>query len=113
MPYFAVMAFDKPDSGALREELRSTHRAYGFANKSSTRFAGALYAPDGSQCGTLKIFEAENAEAVHQWYAAEPYFQAGLYAELRIMEWRLAFNQFEMRDYDLTAPGRIERAPVP
>lgn len=109
MPYFAVMAFDKPGTGALREGLRGAHRAYGLANNSGTRFAGALYAADGTQCGTLKIFEAETADAVQRWYNEEPYYRAGVYAELRILEWQLAYNQFETKDYDLNAPGHIER----
>ena len=109
MPHFAVMAFDKPGTGALREELRAAHRAYGLANNSGTRFAGALYAPDGTQCGTLKIFEADTADAVQRWYDDEPYYRAGVYAELRIVEWSLAYNQFDKKDYDLSAPGRLQR----
>ena len=109
MPYFAVMAFDKPGMGDLREELRVAHRTYGLANNDGTRFSGALYAPDGTQCGTLKIFEAEAADAVQRWYDDEPYYQAGVYAELRIVEWQLSFNQFDKKEYDLSAPGRIQR----
>ena len=110
MPYFAVMAFDKSGMGEAREKLRADHRAYGLANSAATRFAGALYAPDGSQCGTLKIFEAENAQAVWDWYLQEPYYLAGVYGDFRVVEWQLAFNQFDKKDYDLSAPGKIQRS---
>jgi len=109
MPLYAVIAFDKPDTADLRERLRADHRAYGFANDGPTRLAGALYADDGSQCGTLKIFEADSAEDVWDWYRKEPFYLAGLYAEFKIVEWNLAFNRFPLKDWNLSAPGRIDR----
>jgi Uncharacterized protein conserved in bacteria len=109
MAYFAVIAFDKPDSAALREKLRAEHRAYGFANDQKTRIAGALYGDDGTQIGTLKIFEAETAEEVWDWYRKEPFYLAGLYADFKIIEWNLAFNRFEKKDWNLSAPGRLPR----
>ena len=109
MPYFAVIAYDKPNSAEMREALRAEHRAYGFANDEKTRIAGALYAEDGSQCGTLKIFEAASAEEVWDWYRKEPFYLAGLYADFKVIEWNLAFNRFEKKEWNLDAPGRLVR----
>lgn len=96
MPYFAVIGFDHPPhSMALREKLRSEHRAFSQGKSDVTRLAGALYDAEGNQCGTLKIFEAESAQQVRDWYKNEPFLNNGVYKDFHVIEWRLAFNQFE------------------
>lgn len=94
MPYFAVIGFDHPPHQMeLRDKFRAEHRAYAEANGGTTRLAGALYDGQGNQCGTLKIFEAESADEVRNWYANEPFMNNGVYKELHIIEWKLARNE--------------------
>ena len=96
MPYFAVIGLDHPPhSMPIREKFRAEHRAYSQGQGQMTRFAGALYDAEGNQCGTLKIFEADNAEQVRNWYLNDPFFKNGVYRDFHVIEWRLAFNQFE------------------
>jgi uncharacterized protein YciI len=110
VPLYAVIAFDRvPDSRDLREKYRAEHRAYSQANDSEIRLAGAMYDEDGSQCGTLKIFEADSAEAVREWYRREPFFTNAVYREFHVVEWRLALNRFEPREWLRDYPVRVDR----
>lgn len=96
MPLFAVIGFDHPPhSMALRDQFRVEHRAFALENDRMTRLAGALFDADGNQCGTLKIFEADSAEAVRELYRTEPFFVNNVYKEFHVVEWRLALNRFE------------------
>lgn len=111
MPLFAVIGFDHPPhSMELREKLRPQHRAYSQGKGEMTRLAGALYDPEGNQCGTLKIFEADNAQQVWDWYKDEPFFTNGVYKDFHVIEWRLALNQFEPTGWVQNYPGRVEKS---
>ncbi len=93
MPLFAIIGFDQPPhSMELREKFRADHRAYSKANDGTTRLAGAFYDAEGNQCGTLKIFEAETAEEVWEWYRKEPFYNNGVYKDFHVIEWRMALN---------------------
>jgi uncharacterized protein YciI len=97
MPYFAFMGFDHPPhSMPLRDKLRAEHRAYVKEHDQTMRFAGALYDNQGNQCGSLMIFETDNAAQVWDWFHDEPFFKGGVYKDSHVIEWRLAFNQFEL-----------------
>jgi len=96
MALFAVIGLDHPpDSMALREEYRAEHRSYVRGNDDMTRLAGALFNTAGNQCGTLTIFEADNAEQVWEWYRAEPFYRNKVYKDFTILEWRAALNLIE------------------
>jgi uncharacterized protein YciI len=93
MSLFAVIGFDHPPhSMELREKFRAEHRAYAKANDETTRLAGAFYDVEGNQCGTLKIFEAESAEEVWEWYRKEPFYNNNVYKDFHVIEWRMALN---------------------
>ena len=100
MPYFAVIGFDHPPhSMDLREKFRLEHRAFSQGKSDVTRLAGALYDAQGNQCGTLKIFEADDAQQVRDWYRDDPFLNNGVYKDFQVIEWRLAFNKFEPTDW--------------
>ena len=111
MPLYAVIAFDDvPRSQELREKYRTEHRAYSQANDELTRLAGAMYDDLGNQCGTLKLFEADDAEAVWDWYRKEPFYKAGVYKDFHVIEWRLALNLLKPTDgWVKNYPTKIER----
>jgi uncharacterized protein YciI len=96
MPLFAFIGFDhSPHSMPLRDRLRGAHRDYVQSNDLGAVLAGAMYDAEGNQCGTLKIFEANNAEEVWGWYRKEPFYASGVYKECHVVEWRMALNALE------------------
>lgn len=99
MPLYAFIGFDHPPhSMALRDRLRAEHRAYVQGNDGGAVVAGAMYDSAGNQCGTLKIFEADSADVVWDWYRKEPFYANGVYRECRVVEWRMALNRLEPTD---------------
>jgi uncharacterized protein YciI len=105
MPLYAVIGLDRPNSTSLRDQERAAHRDFSRAHVDITRIAGALWDSDGNQCGTLKIFEAESADQLRAIYADEPFFKAGVYESIHIIEWRIAY-------YDNAFPA-IPYPPAP
>ena len=100
MPSYAFMGFDHPPhSMALRERHRVEHRAYVLANDAAIRFAGALYDDAGNQCGSLIVFEADDASQVRDWLEREPFHRHGVYRDAHVIEWRLALNRFDLTEW--------------
>ena len=93
MALYAFIGIDHPPhSMALRDELREKHRSYVLNNDASIRTAGALYDPDGNQCGSLLLFETDTPGQVREWLRAEPYYAGGVYQSCHVIEWRMALN---------------------
>jgi uncharacterized protein YciI len=86
MPLFAVICRDKPNHLQTRMETRERHLAY-LAETGVVQFAGP-FIEGGSPIGSLLVVEAENREAAGAWAAKDPYTQAGLFAEVEVIEWR-------------------------
>ena len=76
------------DAAAIRQAQKEPHFAYLRENRERIRFAGALRtAPGQAPEGGLWVFEAESRAEVEEIIAADPYFRAGLSAEVRICTW--------------------------
>jgi uncharacterized protein YciI len=89
--YFAVFATDRPGGGALRAEIRETHRRYLRAPEGHAvvvRLGGpTLEESDGTMNGTLLVVEAADIAAVRAFVADDPYSRAGLFAAVEIRPW--------------------------
>jgi len=105
MSAFLFIGHDHPPhSMALRDTMRKEHRAYVLANDSMIRSAGALYDPQGNQCGTVIAFEASDVAEVREWVEQEPFHRSGVYARTEIVAWRLAFNRFDRMEWASSQP---------
>lgn len=100
MPTYAFLGLDHPPhSMALRERHRAEHRAYVLANDAAIRLAGALCDEAGNQCGSLIVFEADDAQQVWQWLEREPFHRHGVYKDSQVIEWQLALNRLGPTDW--------------
>lgn len=82
---FAFFLIDKPDHAALRQRVRSEHKAYLAAVADRMAFAGPLTHDDGqTMLGSLLVVDFSDREAAHAWLAQEPFTRAGLYASATI-----------------------------
>lgn len=95
MPLYAVIGLDRSSSGPYRERHRSAHKAYFESRGRAIKLSGAMYDERGSQCGSLLIFEAPNAESVREWFKDEPFHRNDVYRELTVVEWRASLNRME------------------
>jgi uncharacterized protein YciI len=86
---FALLCTDKPNSSALRDEVRSKHLAYIQEHIAQVKIAGPFLSEDGAaMVGSLIIIEAADMAAARVFAAADPYAQAGLFVSVEIKPWR-------------------------
>ncbi|HEY1942294.1 MAG TPA: YciI family protein [Roseiarcus sp.] len=87
--FFAVIAKDKPGLSELRAQTKARHKAHLDAAAPGLRVlqSGPLLSPDGGECGSLLVLEAETAQAVEAFLSRDPYVQAGLFASSEIHPW--------------------------
>lgn len=91
MPYVILMT-DKPDSAKLRAETRAPHIEYLDANRDKLLAAGALTEDDGTGgSGSLYIVDTDDRAEAERFLHGDPFYQAGLFGEVRITRWRKAF----------------------
>ena len=83
----ALMAWDKDGALAVRMDNRPDHLAY-LEDTGVVRQAGPFLNADGQPCGSLIILDVPDMAAAEAWAAADPYAKAGLFAEVRLTEWK-------------------------
>src|SRR5687767_7720238 len=100
MPLYAVIGFDHlPHQMTLRDQVRSAHRTFVKENDQMIRFATAMLDDKGNQNGSIYFFEADNAGAVHEWLAHEPFCTAGVYRDLQVAEISPACNRIPRSEW--------------
>ena len=88
----AFICHDKPGHVELRMKTRPAHLEWLEANKDKVTFAGPLLADDGqTPRGSLIVAEFETLDAARTFQKADPYTQAGLFAEVSAIPTRKVF----------------------
>jgi uncharacterized protein YciI len=90
--WYAIRCFDRPDSLALRRELRPRHlgRLQELRDAGRLLTAGPLPAidsPDPGSAGfrgSLMILEFDSLVAAKDWAAADPFVAAGVYERIEV-----------------------------
>lgn len=90
MPYM-VVADDRPDSAALRAEVRPAHIAYLEAHLDKLIGAGAKLADDGvTALGSLYLIDTDSREEAERFVANDPFMQRGVFSGFTATRWRKA-----------------------
>jgi uncharacterized protein YciI len=94
MPQFILLCRDKPDSLALRMETRPAHLEYfqNFGNK--LQLGGPMLDEAGNPAGSMLIIEAADAAEAQSIADADPYYKAGLFAEVRVIPFKTVIANF-------------------
>lgn len=91
MPY-AIITRDKPNSLALRNELRGPHLDYLTANQDKLLAAGAQVDDDGQGgYGGIIIVDTEDRAEAERFIQNDPFTRGGLFAGIEVVRWRKAF----------------------
>ncbi|AEI80544.1 hypothetical protein CNE_2c15860 [Cupriavidus necator N-1] len=91
MPYL-IETVDKPNHQHVRQATRASHLDYLEANKALLLACGAKLNDDGSDAGGgIYIVDVDTRDAAKQFIDADPFTEAGLFAEVRIVRWRKAY----------------------
>lgn len=92
MEYFFYCR-DRPATDRLLEEFAEAHWSFmdGFADAMIAR--GPTVDADGAHTGSMHIVNLPNAETARVFAFEEPYFQAGVYADVLMRRWRNALGR--------------------
>ncbi|WP_439148760.1 YciI family protein [Sulfitobacter sp.] len=82
----ALIAKDKADSLAVRQENRPAHVEY-LKSTGCVSQAGPLLDADTQMCGSLVILDVADMAAAQDWAANDPYAKAGLFADVQLIAW--------------------------
>ena len=88
MPHFAIYCTDKPDSAELRAATRPAHLDHVGALGDSIVVVGPILDHEGRACGSIIIAAFHDEAAAHAFAHNDPYARAGLFADVRIHQWR-------------------------
>ena len=92
MPLFAMIAKDRPGTGAQRTATRPVHLDHLKSLGDKLVFAGALMGEDGNPEGSLLVLEAETIEQARTSFLADPFVAEGIFGSTEIKPWRIAIN---------------------
>jgi len=84
---FALICTDKADHLEVRKANRDAHLAH-IASSGVVEMAGPFLNDKGEMSGSLVILEVGSKAEAEAWAAADPYVKAGLFAKVRIEEWK-------------------------
>lgn len=84
---FALICTDKADHLEVRKANRDAHLAH-IASSGVVEMAGPFLNDKGEMSGSLVILEVGSKAEAETWAAADPYAKAGLFAKVRIEEWK-------------------------
>jgi len=84
---FALICTDKADHLEVRKANRDAHLAH-IAASGVVEMAGPFLNDKSEMSGSLVILEVGSKAEAEAWAAADPYAKAGLFAKVRIEEWK-------------------------
>lgn len=87
MPFFALICTDKADHLPTRMANREAHIAY-LNSSGVVAQAGPFLDAAGGMCGSLIVLDVPDRAGAEAWAANDPYAKAGLFAKVRIEEWK-------------------------
>lgn len=89
---FLIETFDKPNSEALRLKVRPSHLDYLDANVDLLLACGAKLSDDGKTAsGGIYVVDLDNRESAELFIKADPFYEAGLFSDIKIVRWRQAY----------------------
>lgn len=89
---FLIETFDKPNSEALRLKVRPSHLDYLDANVDLLLACGAKLSDDGKTAsGGIYLVDLDNRESTELFIKADPFYEAGLFSDIKIVRWRQAY----------------------
>jgi hypothetical protein len=89
MPRYVIHCTDRHDALEVRLANRPAHLEFLKSQPAGLiRAAGPLLDEAGDMRGSLFLIDADDIETVRTFASADPYAQAGLFAQVTIAPWR-------------------------
>lgn len=111
--FFFIRTADKPGQPELRQRIEAEHRAWLDSKAGAIVAAGAILQDDGSDAGGgVYLVEAQDCAGAEAFIHADPFFKAGLFAQVEVLRWRKAYvdgkNLLLHPSASQPAPARVE-----
>ena len=84
---YAIICVDKPGALEIRKANREAHLAHIKGSNGAIVQAGPFLDADGEMCGSLLIYDGDEA-AARAWASADPYARAGLFQSSEVRAWK-------------------------
>jgi uncharacterized protein YciI len=84
---FAIITKDKDGALAVRVATRDAHLAY-IKDTGVVEMAGPFLNEAGQMHGSLIVLDVADRAAAEAWAESDPYNKAGLFAKVRVEEWK-------------------------
>lgn len=84
---FAIITKDKDGALPIRQATREAHLAY-IKDTGVVEMAGPFLNTDGQMHGSMIVLDVADRAAAEAWAENDPYAKAGLFAKVRIEEWK-------------------------
>jgi uncharacterized protein YciI len=89
---YAIVCFDRPDSGALRDRHREAHQKFLGENSEKILFGGPLKeTPEGPSTGALIVVDCATREDAEAFIGADPFYRGGVYETVWVRAFRRVF----------------------
>ena len=88
---FAIMAFDAPDTEALRAQLRDGHLAHFKTHAGQIAVAGPM---GKSAPGSLIILEADSEAEARAFIEGDPFHAAGVWERIEISTFKAGIGKW-------------------
>jgi hypothetical protein len=90
MPLFAITCHDRADAGTLRADTRPRHLEHLQRIADAIAIAGPVLDGDAPK-GSIIIADFADLESAEAFAAADPYAEAGLFADVTVRAFRKVF----------------------
>jgi uncharacterized protein len=91
---YALICFDRPDSGALRDQHRAAHQEFLQQHSGKIVFGGPLRnVPDGASTGALIVVDCATRKEAEAFIAADPFQRGGVYESVAVRAFKQVFPQ--------------------
>jgi uncharacterized protein YciI len=101
--YFAIVCFDKPGVGELREKTHDAHLTYLKQHSVQMHLGGPFENDEGAIVGTLFIVNVEDHAAANSFTENEPFHKAGVFESVIVRRWRQMQPEIELGANAITA----------
>ena len=88
MPLFAILCHDRPDAGSLRADTRPRHLEHLERIGDALFLAGPMLCEEGAAKGSIVIVDMADLYSATAFAAADPYAEAGLFAQVEVSAFR-------------------------
>ena len=93
MPFYSIIATDKPDGLEHRMAVRPEHLKHLDNLGDKLVIAGPFQTEEGKATGSFMVIEAPDLAAATSLYEQDPFIKQGVFDSYKISRWSLTINK--------------------